>query len=531
MRGRQSISEVSCEISFDAKDVEAQREIAQIQPLLFSSLLSVTTSDPESGDHNYHLTVRRAELKGDEAKRKWIDATNTDEPTIRSSLRYDVEMDEESLAEIHEEFTSAQPVGCQLRHFLPERVALGVDMLAEDARAIVNFIGEGPRGYSRRISIARRIAVPGPIIDRMYEIGHDLGGYGETLRSILAKQLEQQQSLFGEQPIYLDQLSEALRRMHPRVRMEIRKKLTEDDSFETFVEESVHKMRGGHSEEPAVIMNRAPSPIFMATRHLDQFFSDSIKYLGPLRDEPKSLYPISPTVDPSDVGIKGEHTAAVLELHKNLQVRYLPTSAFIEPEIVLNPITRSLETAVTDWLRYLGVAENIEIRDKGKFGHELTVSINGTKRKNDLTHVGVGVSQVLPILVVSLLAKPNTTLVFEQPELHLHPKVQTLLADFFLSMTQLGKQCIVETHSEYFINRIRFRAAAAVNNNPWVQAVKIFFVEKGDQESSFFREVNVNEYGAILEWPEGFFDQSQRESEMILRAAAMKRKTKGGKQS
>ena len=178
-----------------------------------------------------------------------------------------------------------------------------------------------------------------------------------------------------------------------------------------------------------------------------------------------------------------------------------------------------------DWLRYLGVAENVESRDKGKFGHELTVSIAGSGTPHDLTHVGVGVSQVLPILVTSLLAEPDTTLIFEQPELHLHPKVQTLLADFFLSMTQLGKQCLIETHSEYLINRIRFRAAAAVKSNPWVEAVKMYFVER-DTQGSLFREVNINEYGAILDWPEGFFDQSQRETEAILRAATIKRKAK-----
>ena len=218
----------------------------------------------------------------------------------------------------------------------------------------------------------------------------------------------------------------------------------------------------------------------------------------------------------------------MLELHKNHPVRFIPTSAFSAAEVELRPVVRSLQVAVIDWLRYLDVAEHVESRDKGKFGHELTVSIAGSKRAHDLTHVGVGVSQVLPILVASLLAEADTTLVFEQPELHLHPKVQTLLADFFLSMTQLGKQCVLETHSEYLINRIRFRAAAAAGRNPWVEAVKVYFVEKG-QQGSLFREVNINEFGAILDWPEGFFDQSQREAEAILRAAASKRRSKKGK--
>ena len=114
-----------------------------------------------------------------------------------------------------------------------------------------------------------------------------------------------------------------------------------------------------------------------------------------------------------------------------------------------------------DWLQYLDVAKSVESRDQGKLGHELKVALSDSDSTHDLTHVGVGVSQVLPILVMGLLADTDTTLVFEQPELHLHPKVQTLLGDFFLSMALCNKQCIVETHSEYFIDRLRFRIAAA----------------------------------------------------------------------
>ena len=224
------------------------------------------------------------------------------------------------------------------------------------------------------------------------------------------------------------------------------------------------------------------------------------------------------------MGLRGEQTAAVLELHKNRPIRYIPTSAFAGEEVVPKTITRSLEAAVVDWLQYLGVAEGIQTQDKGKFGHELVVGVADGKRHHDLTHVGVGVSQVLPILVESLLAEPDTTLIFEQPELHLHPRVQTLLADFFLSMTQLGKQCVIETHSEYLVNRIRFRtAAASPTNNPWLEAVKVYFVDRGADGSSF-RKIAVNEFGAILDWPEGFFDQSQFEAEAILKAAMRKKK-------
>jgi predicted ATPase len=122
-----------------------------------------------------------------------------------------------------------------------------------------------------------------------------------------------------------------------------------------------------------------------------------------------------------------------------------------------------------------------------------------------------------------LLADRDTTLVFEQPELHLHPMVQTRLGDFFLSIVLAGKQCLIETHSEYLVSRLRHRAAAEGKTNRVTDNMKIYFVEKKNGASDF-RDVNVNEYGAILDWPEGFFDQSAREAEDILRAAMKKRR-------
>jgi predicted ATPase len=255
-----------------------------------------------------------------------------------------------------------------------------------------------------------------------------------------------------------------------------------------------------------------------------RYFSQSVKYLGPLRDEPKALYPLGNSADPFDIGLKGENTAAVLDLHKARFVRFIPPTAFTEPAIPSDAaITRTLQAATSEWLRYLGVAESVDSQDRGKLGHELKVRIDQTAGDQDLTHVGVGVSQVLPILVMCLLAEPDTALLFEQPELHLHPKVQTLLGDFFLSMALMKKQCIIETHSEYLINRLRFRAAAAAPEKSVADQMTIYFVEKKDGRSQF-RSVVVNDYGAIQDWPEGFFDQSQREAEETLKAAVKKRR-------
>src|SRR5260370_35534166 len=86
---------------------------------------------------------------------------------------------------------------------------------------------------------------------------------------------------------------------------------------------------------------------------------------------------------------------------------------------------------------------------------------------------------------------------------------------------------LFRSHSEYLVNRLRFRAAAA-ETTEIANRMKMYFVEK-QGDSSTFRPVVVNEYGAIGDWPEGFFDQSQNEAEEILRAATRKRQAREGR--
>jgi predicted ATPase len=131
--------------------------------------------------------------------------------------------------------------------------------------------------------------------------------------------------------------------------------------------------------------------------------------------------------------------------------------------------------------------------------------------------MGTGVSQVLPILVSCLLAEPGSTLIFEQPELHLHPRVQSRLADFFLSMALLGKQCIIETHSEYLIYALRYRISESLlKNDESVQnAVKLYFADKKDGKTEF-QEIKVNRHGELSAWPDGFFDERQKLSDRMM---------------
>lgn len=519
-RRAMGLREVSFEIAFDADPSSPERDVFQIQPRLFSSALDCTLRDEDNVDQKYSIFVRHA---GSAQKISLLEDSSDADEYLRAGLAYDVTLDEMSMSEVKEEAHSAQPVGCVLRHFLPARILHTVDPVQEEARAITAILQSSrlvrPSVVTSRPWRTRDVLLSGAILQILKDI---LSKEGIDLDGAIAART-QQASLFGpdDTGIPLDLWPEILRSLSREERLKAQQALQDADDLLERIAEALKKSASS-TDTPTVIMPYGPRHILESSRYIDELFATSVKYLGPLRDAPKPLYPLAPSADPYDIGLRGENTASVLEQHKSRRVRYIPSAHFRSSSIERRTVTRTLEAAVVDWLQYLGIASSVESKDMGKLGHELKVALANSEGKHDLTHVGVGVSQVLPILVMCLLADADSTLVFEQPELHLHPKVQTLLGDFFLSMALCNKQCIVETHSEYLIDRLRFRIAAAEGNALTDQA-KIYFVEKPGAASTF-REIKVNEYGAITDWPEGFFDQSQQQAEEILKAAALKRK-------
>ena len=175
---------------------------------------------------------------------------------------------------------------------------------------------------------------------------------------------------------------------------------------------------------------------------------DKIRYLGPLREMPKSMYSWNIDVDPEYVGAKGEYFPSVLSTLEN---KIIETILPGNNEIEKYPFYEALHC----WCQYLKVASEIHVKSEYSFGMNITIH-NIHDIKSDIMNVGVGTSQVLPVLIMGLISSRNSLIVYEQPELHLHPYSQSRLADFFIAMSKLGKQVIVETHSEYMLHRFRY---------------------------------------------------------------------------
>lgn len=302
-----------------------------------------------------------------------------------------------------------------------------------------------------------------------------------------------------------------------------------DDKFKKLLIEFIDKHRvyleqvwcEGTREERRESRYRLRS-FTLASTYLSMVFSRSIKYLGPLRNEPLAVYPSIGQIEPTNIGLKGEFTAAVLHINKNKRIKYSSPVEENDGKIYFQKKEATLIEACTEWLSYLGVVKEVLTKDKGKLGYEIYVRSNPLENWQDLTHVGVGVSQVLPIITMSLLSEPDDILIFEQPELHLHPKVQSRLCDFFLCISQFDRQCIIETHSEYLINRLRLRIVQSRNASIETDS-PIYFIEKNSGISEF-RNIKITKFGSIIDWPEEFFDQTDHEVERILIEATRKKK-------
>ena len=223
--------------------------------------------------------------------------------------------------------------------------------------------------------------------------------------------------------------------------------------------------------------------------------------------------------DPKNMGLKGEFTAAVFNRFKDYEIEYISPESVLSNDIDIKKNT--LTVAVQEWLAYLGVVESLDSQFIGKHGYEMAVRPKNSNQMHDLTHVGVGVSQVLPIVVMSLLSKKGDFFVFEQPELHLHPKVQSRLGDFFICLGLMRRQIIVETHSEYLIDKLRLRIAKD-RDDEILERSNIYFAEVVDGNTRFVK-IKINEYGSIVNWPDDFFDESMLVSQEIIAAATEKK--------
>lgn len=229
---------------------------------------------------------------------------------------------------------------------------------------------------------------------------------------------------------------------------------------------------------------------------LEQQFS-RLYYLGPLREYPQRIYTWAGE-RPSDVGVKGELTVPALLAGKDQRVyRGKGKQA-------------RLEERVASWIVEMGLAHSFETSPLVEGGMQYEVRLRRTADSPPvlISDMGFGVSQVLPVLVLCYYAPEGSTLILEQPELHLHPAVQSALADVFVDVIKRRNiQIILESHSEHLLRRVQLRIAEG-KLNPTQTAFYFCTYQSGTGDrpgASAISALEIDEFGTIRNWPKDFF--------------------------
>jgi predicted ATPase len=243
---------------------------------------------------------------------------------------------------------------------------------------------------------------------------------------------------------------------------------------------------------------------------------EATHHLGPLRELPLRHYhwqdqPVA------NVGHKGELALAAL---------LAATAA--ERRLSRGPGQRAqpFATFIAQWLRELGVIERFTLR-RSRQGHELLLKTPYARKPVALDAVGFGIAQLLPVLVQPFHCPPHATVWLEQPELHLHPRLQADLADVLIGALKAREngqprqvQLVVETHSEYLLARLQRRIAEQVLHP---DEVALHYCRKGSSGAEI-EELRINGYGEIENWPPELFGNELADLAARTVAALRRRK-------
>ncbi len=202
-----------------------------------------------------------------------------------------------------------------------------------------------------------------------------------------------------------------------------------------------------------------------------------------------------------DVGFKGERTIEVL--------------ATARADIL---------EKVQKWIKTFDMAKSMKIEPLKEKRALVEILLEDPKMELsfNLYDVGFGVSQVLPIIVEGFYAQPGSLILIEQPEIHLHPKLQSEMGDLLIDIARSDKKLIIETHSEHLLLRIQRRITEGTLKS---NDVAIYFFNY-TPDGTRIERIDIDDLGRFKNWPTGFFEEDVEESFAITKAFLNRKKGK-----
>ncbi|EAB5863946.1 DUF3696 domain-containing protein [Salmonella enterica] len=231
---------------------------------------------------------------------------------------------------------------------------------------------------------------------------------------------------------------------------------------------------------------------------------DSLVYLSACRLGAVEIYPIPSDFKYSDtnVGVQGEYAAWLMEQNKDEDI--------IESRCHDSDPALTLRRQINAWLKYILPNSEADTRNIDKASLvQLFFRNDGISEWRRPANIGYGLTYVFPIIVAGLLAKNDQILVIDSPEAHLHPLGQSRIGEFLSTVANSGVKVIIETHSDHILNGVRLSVNDGVISS---DNVGIHFFEKNSIDNKT-RVISpqIDMHGNLSEWPEGFFDQSDKD--------------------
>lgn len=266
--------------------------------------------------------------------------------------------------------------------------------------------------------------------------------------------------------------------------------------------------------DPEVDVLNLASPSIVSEVYKSSLFSNNFHYIQAERLGPRTFFEMSDfqVRQLRQLGTRGEYTAHFLLINER---KVIPNSSLSHPEAKSLDLIDQVEA----WMGEVSPGTRLKINPKPDVDLMSFQYSYGDSNPYRATNVGFGITYTLPIIVAVLASPPDTLILIENPEAHLHPKGQGKMGELLALAASCGVQVVIETHSDHVLNGIRL-AVHGGKLDP--KNVQLHFFQRQEKEGQAVTEVvspRIDRNGRIDQWPEGFFDEWDKSLEALLAPA------------
>ena len=293
-------------------------------------------------------------------------------------------------------------------------------------------------------------------------------------------------------------------------------------SFELVLENKTNGIWSFNYDSEVDVLNRTSASVDSVV-YESTLFGDNFHYIQAERVGPRAFFPMSDfqVRQLGKLGISGEYAAHFLWVN---QEKPILNSRLSHPKVKLlqrgleDPKTPSkvLIDQVEAWMGEISPGTRIKLEPKPDIDLISIKYFYGDGNPYRATNVGFGISYTLPIIVAVLASTPGTLILIENPEAHLHPKGQSKIGELFALAASCGVQIVIETHSDHVLNGIRLAVHSGKLDPEYVQ---LHYFDRKIEDGQAVTEVispKINRRGRIDKWPDGFFDEWEKNLEALL---------------